>query len=604
MRRGQTRVSSLQDPSWLLVRQWKLSGPTGQSKQRADGYLGLDWASLEHRYEDQLMSLGAVSTLNVASSDPIGASLTAALGGMPLGGRALGGGSSGSGPQSISHIREAGDRLFLARGGYVTQVNPASWVVEQTKTLTAVVRGMAVWFNKLRLGMGAQLALQTVTGINASGATYTATQVSGSDVLAKELMEGNNRLWQVQADAAATNENRLRYTLDDFASNSNNFVVGDPGVPATAIGRMGPYTVVGGERGVLSFTDDAFPQHLIEALRDTVSPDNGRKQAYQFGWNYTITALGLYAMRPGLSNPVGIGSKSMWGFDGFDGKPVAVRAWRESLIVVWENSAGDTWRVMEGTFNPAFTDATGELDWFMLASRTNAAVKDVGATGVPTLPTIVWGEGTGTLARIAKGRGGRDISDASYTFSVAGGQAFFSTLLEMAHLRKTVRYGKFFTKNMASGNTWTLAIAYDDGSYTNIGSAVTAAGSAKVVPATPTSAPSGFLPKPRLTQVAGAGTASTTPPTLIGVLEIAFDMRPDRVDDLQVMLAPLTLVQLEALRRLTDPANTEGQAPIEARDPDRPQTLRYAYVRDMEEFDVAGDHVYGAELRVTFWETS
>lgn len=603
-----TRPSQPTDPSMLLTRRWKLSGPLGKSRQGEDGSLGCEYATLDHRFDDLLTSLPAVSTLTLTAYDPL-ASGAAKLGAFALGSVALGAGTSLASPLTVSHIAENAGRFFLARGAFVSQVNISSWTLEATKTLAAMVYGMANWFRKLRLGMGGTLALQTVTGIGSSGSTYTATQVSATDVLAKELTVGNDRLVMVRADPAGTNENRIRWTLDDFVSLSGGasgagFFVGDPGVGATGLGTMGPYTLVGSETGIYGFTDEGVPFNALRALADARSTENGRKMAYQFGWNYEITTLGLYATRPGpVSNPVGLGSPAWRDFEGFDGRPVAVLAWRELLLCCYESTAGTAWRILAGEFGP-MTDATGELNWYLLAARTNASVKTLGATATPSNPHIVWGEGSGTLARILMGRSGRDILDANYVFGVAGGQWFGTSLMEQQHLRKTLRYGRCFTENMASGNTWQLALSYDGAAYANVGSAVTTAGAQKIIPATPTSAPTGFSPKPRLTQVAGAGTAATTPPQLRGYLELCFDLRPDKVDEVTVICGPLSREDVNRLRALADGEDATGRQPVEIRLPDSPSTLRYGYVLDVEDEDATATEVVAAAVRLLTWETS
>ena len=47
------RASQLSDPGQLVIKTWKLSGPLGRSRQSGPS-LGIDWATLEHRYDDLL----------------------------------------------------------------------------------------------------------------------------------------------------------------------------------------------------------------------------------------------------------------------------------------------------------------------------------------------------------------------------------------------------------------------------------------------------------------------------------------------------------------------------------------------------------------------
>lgn len=595
------RLRALQqsEPGIPKTAVWKISGSMGQSRERADGFLGHDHANLDTRFDDLLTSLGAVSTLTLSTSDPL-SSGSAALGALPLGGRALGGGTSLATSQQITHIVETARQVFVARGGLVTQVDLSAWVVVATTAIGATVRGIAEWFGKLRIGIGGQKAMQTVTGITTTAApTYSDTQVSGSDVLTKELAVAGNRLYMVRADPAGTNENRIRYTLDNFASISPGFLVGDPGVNATGIAPLGGDVMLGSETGVFGFTPEGFPYNLIDALRDAKSANNGRKSARQFGWRYVITDLTLYAVRGQIANPIGIGSDSMSGFEGWDGKPVAVLAWREALFVVYENSAGTAWRGLHGHFNPSLTPGTGELDWHPFFHRTNAAVREIAATSTPTLPTIMWGEGANTLARIAKGRAGRDLSDASYSYATDGGQWFGSTMMRQQHLRKTVRWGRFLTENCTAANTWTLAVSFDGGAYSNIGSAVTSNGGQKVVPSTPTTAPTGFTPKPRLTQVAAS---STAPPQIRGLLEIGYDERPDQVTECALVLT-VSDADLVRLRALADAGSSVGHQPVEIRLPED-STARYGYVTAVEEQDLTGAQVLGAAVTVLLYDAA
>ena len=594
------RVAGEGDPMIPKIARWQYHGPIGRSREGPNGELGHDHSTLETRYDGLLTSLGAVSTTTVSSLDSPLSGSSAMLGGFMLGARMLGGGTSLATPTVITHIKEMTGHLFLGRGAFVTQLSGSSFAVEATHAVSAVVRGMELWFNKLRIALGGSLALLTVTSPTSSGATYTAQQVSGSDVLAKEMTVGNDRLWLVKADAAGTNENKLMFTADDFASISSGFAVGDRGIGATGIGTMGGVGLAGSETGLWGYTDDGIAFNLISALADAKSTDNGRKQAQQFGWHYVTTSLGLYAVKGLTANPIGIGTDSMSGFEGWDGVPVAVLAWRESLFVAYEDSAGTTWRILRGVFDPNLTEGTGELQWYPFATRTNAQIQCLGATPTPTLPTICWGEGANTLARISQGRAGRDISDTTYPYSVAGGQWFGSAMMRNQGLRKTIRWGRFTTENCTASNTWTLAISFDGGSYTNIGSAVTSNGAQKVVSATMTSAPTGNVPKPRLTQVAAS---SSAPPQLRGTLEIGYDERPDKVTEIAVVFAPISKAELTRLRALDDGEDSTGRQPVEIRLPED-ATVRYGYVTNIEETDLTDARIIGAACTLILVETS
>lgn len=583
------------DPTIPRTMKWQVSGSLGNSYESPDGYLGHDHGTLETRQEGLLTSLGAVSTLTVSGSDPI-VSGTAALGAMPLGARALGGGTSSATPGTISHIASNFDRLFLARGNFVTQVNPASWAVEETTNVSATVRGMAEWFGKLRIGLGVSKAIQTVTGVNTLGAGYADTQVSGSDTYGREMRVIGDKLWWNRANDTS-DDNKLRYTADDFSSQSSGFRVGDRGVAGTGVGVVDGQPVNGTETGPVGFTEDGSNYPIGYALQDAKSSENGRQFVVgPDGWTYMISALSLYAIKGGAMNPVGIGTESMAGFDGFDGRPVALLSWRDVVFCAYEDSAGTTWRILSGHFNP--NKGGGELDWHPVATRTNAAVRCMGASPVPTLPVIVWGEGANTLARISKGRGGRDMSDASYTFSTAGGQWFGSRSLRNQTCRKTVRWGRFLTENCDASNTWLLAVSMDGGAYANVGSAVTTNGGQKVVPATLSSAPTGFTVKPRLTEVAAS---STTPPKIRGILEIGYDERPDTVTQVDCTVK-VRQADLVTLRNLRDGESSTGRNVVTVVLPD--ETTSYSgFVNRVDEEDREGE-IISATLTLSLVEAS
>ena len=583
------------DPTIPKVLRWQVSGPIGQSYESADGYLGHDHGTLETRQDGLLTSLGAVTALTVSGSDPI-SSGTAALGAMALGARALGAGTASATPATISHIVANQKRLFLGRGNFVTQVNTAAWTIEETTNLTAAVRGMAEWFGKLRIGLGPTKAIQTVTAVSSTGATFADTQVGGSDTNAREMRVIGDKLWWNRANDTS-DDNKLRFTVDDFSSQSSGFRVGDRGVAGTAVGVVDGQPVNGTETGPVGFTEDGSNYPIGYALQDAKSSENGRQFVVgPDGWTYMISALTLYAIKGGAMNPVGIGTDSMANFDGFDGRPVALLSWRDVVFCAYEDSAATTWRILSGHFNPS--KGGGELDWHPVATRTNAAIRCMGATSVPTLPAIVWGEGANTLARISKGRGGRDMSDASYTFSTAGGQWFGSRSLRNQTCRKTVRWGRFLTEDCTASNTWLLAVSMDGGAYSNVGSAVTTNGGQKVVPSTLSSAPTGFTIKPRLTEAAAS---STTPPKIRGILEIGYDERPDTVTQVDCTVK-VKQSDLVTLRNLRDGESSTGRNVVTVVLPD--DTTSYSgFVNRVDEEDKEGELIV-ATLTLSLVEAS
>lgn len=592
-----TRASQPTDPGRLLIRQWALAGPMGQSRQAPNGYLGVDFVdNLDHRWPNLLTSAPAVSTITLSGQDPL-SSASSALGGFALGAAALGGGTSLATAQTITHIRESQGYIFVARGAFSTMVN-SSFALVETETLDGTIRGMERWFGTLKLPLGSTATMQQVASVTATGATYADV----GTVNAKAIVLGNDRCWFV--DASSTNDNRLRYTFDDFANLSNaatDPIPGDPDVASTNVGVLGPYTYFATERGLYAVAERT-PANAISAIKEAQSQDNGRSMAEQWGWNYVATVLGLYAVRPGVANPVGPGV-AMPQFEGWEGRPLAVLAWREYVIVAYLDSAGTTTHLVLGTFGPE-TGATGQPEWYGLRTRS-AEVRAISATSpqLTTNPYLVWGEGASTLARVLMGRGGRDISDANYVYSTGGGTWHGSTLEEHRHLRKTLRWGRFFSESLVSGDSWTLAVSMDEGAYANVGSAVTSNGSQKRVPATPGSAPSGYTCKPRLTQVAGGTGSSTSPPLLRGTLELAFDERPDTVIEVAATLKIDRDPQWLTLFNLADGEHATGDVPVTVRLPGE-STDRQAYITEAEMVDAKGDGVRTVTLSIVCWETS
>ena len=184
--------------------------------------------------------------------------------------------------------------------------------------------------------------------------------------------------------------------------------------------------------------------------------------------------------------------------------------------------------------------------------------------------------------------------DASYPFATTGGVWYGATTMRSNHVRKTVRWGRFITENASASNTWTLAVSMTGGAYSNVGSAVTANGAQKVVPATVSSAPTGYTIKPRMTQVAAS---SAAPPQLRGTLEIGYDERPDRVIECAFTLHLQSRAELTRLEGYADGEDTTGQQPLEIRLPED-STLRYGFVTQVEEQDLTQAGVIGAAVTV------
>jgi hypothetical protein len=141
---------------------------------------------------------------------------------------------------------------------------------------------------------------------------------------------------------------------------------------------------------------------------------------------------------------------------------------------------------------------------------------------------------------------GRDDLDTSYVYSTSGGTWYGTTLDRDTNLLKVLRLARFRTRNLTSGSSWQLAMAFDpnpvaplSASYVNIGAAVTSNGAQTITPisaSVPTASISGRTLKPRLTQVAGGSGASTSPPEIDGVLEIEYDERPEQIEEITAVV--------------------------------------------------------------------
>lgn len=605
------RPAQVSDPGRIRSAFWQIHGPIGRSREQIGlngepGLLAVDYVqNLETRFYGLLTSSAAVTVLDLEAADPVGATGNSLFGGFNFGDADNKfGGAIGS--ARISHLHEDRRYLFAHRGRIVTQINPDGWSVIEGNNRGEPVVGAAVWFAEGYCSYGSTQALQRRLSVTSGGATYSAVQISGADVLLKEMAVGNDRLWGVRADLTGANENQVRFTLDRFVSISNAFTVGDPRINAAAIGTIGPLTVVGSEVGAYGFTDAGKPFSVLPALRGHRSVNNGRKWAALGAWLYGTTDIALYALIPGaVANPTGIGSDQLKDFEGYTGRHTAIFAWRESLLDALLTPGGDTY-LHEGVFNAE--NPPGHLDWYPLAYRLGVQVDEIHATSVLTNPTLVWGEGT-DLGRLTKGRGGRDILDSNYAFSTGGGTWFGATLMRDPQKLKNLRQGRFTLENMNAGNTWQLAVSVDEGAYVNVGSAETANGSRRVLPvsgSTPLTTVNGRTLKPRLVQVAGAGSAGTTPPQVRGMLELLYDERPDIITEVQVIvvLGQQQRSRVTDLNALITRAGSGTASPNTIRLPDE-TTDRYGFVTHIEQVrDLRTADVQAVQLTIQVWETT
>ena len=600
-RRGitrQTRRSDGSDRAITRTRKWKLSGPIGQSRERDDGFLGTDWAELDTLYDDLLTSAPQQTNVSLSSSDPF-STASSALGGFALGAAALGGGTSLSTPQTVSHIEQDRGALFWHRGAFSTQVN-SSFTTVQTVTHGSVVQGASgPWQGEAFLGLGSNVAIQRRTSVSSTGASYTDVQVDGTDENAGEMLVGSDRLWMV--DANTGDEGKAEYSLDDLSAFSNSFSVGNHQIGATAIGTLGPYTIFGTEDGVFGFTDAGKPVRVNDALRGHRSQNNGRRHASLWGWNYHTTDIGLYCWRPNVNNPVGI--EAIKGFEGdIDGRPTTVFAWRESLFCAYLTTAGHTY-ILRGMFGPR-TASVGLPEWYFFAKFSSEECDAISATSLSTNPNILAGRDT-EGARFIMGRRGRDIADSNYRFDTTGGAWYGSTLMTVPGLHGNLRYMSFLTENADGDNNWQAAVSVDEGSYVNVGSAVTSNGHQTVRPV------SGGVPlttvdfhtlKPRLTQAADSTTA---PPQIRGELTVVYDERPDMVEEATLVIHLGGLREAESEWADLTGLDDHGQGtPVKIQLTDD-ATARYGFVTGVSDrTDLKGDGIESVTVTVTAWETS
>ena len=596
------------DPGRIRTAVWNVSGPAGTgSREKGDRPLGVDYVqNLETRFDDLLTSSGKRNSLSLSTS--LNASNTAYFGGPKFGalGTKFGGAVAGT---TIAYVAEQNSYMIFFGGRVATQVRISDWAVVDTHIFDATVKGVASWFGKVRVGLGGTKALQTLTGISESGMTWADQQVSSTDVLAKALEVGTDRLWLVRASSTGANDNEVRYTLDDFSSISNSFVVGNPKAGATGLGSFGAagVTSVGSEVGIYAATNEGKPIALSKALAGTRSSENGRQFADPgFGFQYAISAKGLRALIPGqFDQPIGIGSPYMRGFEGHDGRPVAILPVGDELMIAYETSAGDAYlyRCVPGQQGNALN-----LDHFPLAYISSTEVRTFFSTATPTNPVIGWGAGT-NATYIAQGRTGADIYDANYDFSTGGGVWYGTTLTRNQHLKKTLRLVRFATENMSSGDSWQVAMKFDTAAYLNIGSAVTSSGYQTVRPVSggaPISNITGHALKLRLTQVAAGADSETSPPQIRGPVEAEYDERPAEITELDIPIhlgavSKSTAKDLATLELLSG-SSTDGPVAIKLWD-DR-TTVRYGMVAGVETQDVKGDDVKVAVVRVQLWDVA
>lgn len=594
------RDSQPTDPSKIVEERWTLSGPVGQSRQREDGFLGQDYSeSLETRYDDLLTSLPARTTVTLNTLD-LGGTGDSHLGATAtLGGFHLGLGTSTLGVADASHIHEDRGQVFVARGQFISQVRPDTMALVETEEMPQRVEGMVFWQGQGYVGVGPNETLRRRTTVSASGSSYATV----GSIEAGTMVATLKHCFYV--DRRSANENEMRFTLDNFATESNAFQVHDTGQTPNGMGSYGGTALLGFSRGIHGFSSSGDPVEVITTARDFPSTLNGKQHATLWGWHYTTTALGLKATIPGeVENNVGPGD--IRGFEGPTGQPQAIFAFKDSLFLC-ELVGSDSY-CYRGDFDPQTTPGTGRPKWYPFGKITGSTITVFGATTGRTLPTLLDGEDSDRLGYTSLSVKAREIDDTNYTYSTNGGTWFGSTRMGRS-LRANPRWASFQTENCtASANTWQLAMAVDEGSYINVGSAVVSNGNQVVFPVSagaPLATLDGYNHKPRLTQVAAS---SSAPPQIRGDLTILFDVRPDQVEEIALTVelggqGKAGEEEFDLLAGMVDPKGT-GATPIAVVLPDEVDTI-YGFVHSVERNeDITGDGVVAANITLLRWDTA
>lgn len=512
--------------------------------------------------------------------------------------------------QNIVGINEDRGQLFLDRGQETAQLDPG----DMTEVATPVDHGSTVTDSVASFGgeglvaLGADDVIQRRTAVSTtSAATYTDVTASN----AYKMAVGPERLWVIWATADA-DIGKTKFAVDTLAnaaSFSNPFQVIDPSTNATGLYTLAEYLIAGFERGANSFTSSGKPKSLIQAVKDYPSSVNFAAGDSLWGWFYGATELGLYALdvTGNIANPVGPG-EGLRGqrFEGaIDGYPTAVLAYKENLWVAYLTSTGDT-HILRGTFGPETAD-TGRPEWYEFRFLSGVECHALGATTGRDNPTLVVAEGP-TPTYYTLGRRGRDIADSNYRFDTGGGTWFGTTMMRTAGMLANIRAARFYTENCDSAATWQLAISVNEGSYVNIGDAVTTNGLQTVRPTSsnvPLSTVHGSYFKPRLTQV---NDDTQNPSQIRGFLDVTYDERPETVTQHEIMVVlgqgdfPSEETEWSALNNLLERSQAAARTPFAAVLPGEVDTT-YGFITKLSErMDLDGHGTHGVIVTFLEWD--
>ncbi len=509
---------------------------------------------------------------------------------------------------NIITIDEDRSGIFVQRGSDSTQLNSSDMTeVESVSHDGGVTDSVATFQGAGFVAIGAEDVVQKRTAVTASGSTYA--DVTGCEAF--KMGTSDDRLWYVDA---ITTPGKVRFVVDDWADTtdiSNPLQVMDPQATATGIYSDGDHLIAGFDRGANSFTNTGASESLMESVKDFPSTRNGASGDRLWGWFYIATSLGLMALHVerGIENPVGPGEgQDGLGFEGpIDGYPTAVKAFKDTLWVAYLNPDGTTY-VFRGVFGPQ-TAASGRPDWYAFRKYEDTVINAFGGTSGRDNPTLLIGEDLSTDADVISyytlSTRGREIADSNYEFGTDGGTAYGTTMMLPSGARANLRWAKFVTENcVASTDTWQLAVDVDDAaSYVDIGSAVTSNGMQTVRPVSsgsPLATTTFNRIKPRLTQVASS---ETSPPQIRGDLTMGFDLRPDVVREINVVIE---LDNIQILRDLETLVSDDTLIPVSLRLPtdDDVNTNRFAYISELEVYDRTSLEDMVVELTLIEWSLS
>lgn len=621
--------------------QWEY-GPIGNSRESVSGKLATDYTqNIETRWPQRLLSIGKRTAVSLSSVNPPAVSATtngffgtAYFGTSYFGGTATTSGSGSSGGvvsgDIVRVLDEQQGMIFAGHGAIDTMINPATWTPVMSTTMPAIILDMTQWGGTDATGSIGLIALGATTGAYYRGVNPAIPQAyyganfsfNGGDIMyAKGFALGSDRLWWVGAlgeTDGVSRRNKVSYSLD-LVSAAPPFQVGDAIVNANGLTAFGPFTFVGKDNGIFTFTDQGKPVPLSRALEGHRSQNNGRRGVDPgWGWAYMITDMGLRALNGSTDNPVGIG-ESMPEFTGHAGRPTAV--WQEGgeLYVSYLTDAGHSY-VYRGKFGPS-TAGSGQPELYPFRYLASTEVGAIRSTNTTTNPTLYWGE-NGNIAYEEIDRYHRDDTWASRLYdTTATPRRWYGTTLDRdPHLIKSFRQARVRVLNVEYCSDWQLAMAFDvepwhDPTYIDIGPLMDTVGTTPTsvngyydLFASNASAPSkvtwGCNMKPRLTQRAEGTHAETLPPEISGYLEVEYDERPDEIERVTCVISLGTNPQskYDDLKAL-EGESTEG--PVAIRLPGaNARTPQYAMVADVSDYkDIKGDGVMSCQVVLDLWRT-